>query len=183
MTRPGGSYIWARANGSMTDPETTKTSTDFDFEFGSWRVQHRRLQTRLANAVDWESFEGSSETRPVLGGNGNVEDNILHIGSGTYRAIAVRSFDPVSETWAIWWLDNRAPHNLDVPVIGRFENGVGTFMADDVHDGKAVQLRFQWLRTDTGSPRWEQALSADGGKSWEVNWTMDFQRMFESSGL
>jgi hypothetical protein len=167
----------------MTDPETTKASTDFDFEFGSWRVQHRRLQTRLANADDWECFEGSSETRPVLGGNGNVEDNILHIGTGTYRAIAVRSFDPVSGTWAIWWLDNRAPHNLDVPVIGRFENGVGTFMADDVHDGKAVKLRFQWLRTDTDSPRWEQALSADGGESWEVNWTMDFQRACESSGL
>ena len=39
-----------------------------------------------------------------------------------------------------------------------------------------VKLRFHWLNTDTETPRWEQALSADGGQSWEINWTMDFQR-------
>ena len=56
-------------------------------------MHHRRLATRLAGADDWEEFAGTSETRPVLGGNGNVEDNVLHIASGSYRAIAVRSYD------------------------------------------------------------------------------------------
>jgi len=152
-------------------------ASDFDFEFGRWRVHHRRLATRLAGADDWEEFPGTSETRPVLGGNGNIEDNVLHIASGSYRAIAVRSYDPVGGTWAIWWLDNRAPHALDVPVIGRFEDGVGTFLANDTHESRPVTLRFQWLRTGTDSPRWEQALSADGGATWEVNWTMDFERV------
>ena len=173
--RRGASCIWALAGGSMIEADPTR-SRDFDFEFGSWRVSHRRLATRLAGADDWEEFEGTSETRPVLGGNGNVEDNVLHIASGTYRAIAIRSFDPASATWAIWWLDHRAPHALDVPVVGRFLDGVGTFMADDVHDGRPVILRFQWLRTASVSPRWEQALSDDGGASWEINWTMDFVR-------
>jgi hypothetical protein len=27
-----------------------------------------------------------------------------------------------------------------------------------------------------GSPEWEQAFSADGGKTWETNWTMTFAR-------
>lgn len=156
--------------------EPAHHSTDFDFEFGRWRVHHRRLATRLAGAVDWEEFTGTSETRPVLGGSGNVEDNVLNIASGTYRAIAVRSYDAVSGNWAIWWLDQRAPHALDVPVIGRFERGIGTFLAEDTHEGRPVILRFQWLRTDTTRPRWEQALSADGGATWETNWTMDFER-------
>jgi len=26
------------------------------------------------------------------------------------------------------------------------------------------------------APRWEQALSVDGGATWETNWTMDFVR-------
>ena len=150
--------------------------TDFDFQIGRWRVTHRRLKQRLADCQDWETFEGSCEMRPVLGGNGNVEDNVLHISTGTYRALALRSFDPPRGAWAIWWLDNRAPHSLDVPVIGRFENGVGTFLADDMLDGAPVKLRFLWLRTDTEKPRWEQALSADSGESWETNWTMDFER-------
>jgi hypothetical protein len=154
----------------------TDHSTDFDFQQGNWRVQHRRLKARLAGCTDWEEFEGTSEMRPVLGGNGNVEDNVLHLPAGTYRAIAIRSYDPAAGTWAIWWLDDRAPHSLDVPVIGRFENGVGTFLADDMLEGAPVRLRFLWLRTGTDTPRWEQALSADGGASWETNWTMDFTR-------
>ena len=36
--------------------------------------------------------------------------------------------------------------------------------------------RVQWTRTDTPSPRWEQAFSEDGGASWETNWEMDFAR-------
>lgn len=149
---------------------------DFDFQQGKWRVRHRRLRARLAGCTEWEEFPGTCEQRPVLGGNGNVEDNLLHLPSGSYRAIALRSYDPSSGNWAIWWLDGRAPHTLDTPVIGRFEGGVGSFHADDVLDGAPVRMRFLWLRTDTATPRWEQALSADGGATWETNWTMDFER-------
>ena len=153
-----------------------KDGHDFDFQIGAWNVQHRRLKERLANCSNWEAFAGTSTMSLLLGGNGNVEDNILHISTGTYRAIALRSFDPVKQSWAIWWLDSREPHLLDVPVIGSFKNGVGTFYADDVLDGIPVRVRFLWTKTDTPSPRWEQAMSSDDGKTWETNWTMDFHR-------
>lgn len=149
---------------------------DFDFQIGAWAVVHRRLKDRLIGSTDWEEFAGTSVMRPVLGGNGNVEDNLLHINSGSYRAMALRSYDTATGAWAIWWLDGRAPHSLDLPVIGRFERGVGSFYADDQIDGRAVRTRFLWLRTDTESPRWEQAMSLDAGGTWETNWTMDFRR-------
>ena len=151
-------------------------STDFDFQQGRWRVKHRRLKARLAGCTEWEEFDGTSEQRPLLGGNGNVEDNLLHLPGGDYRAVALRSFDPASGTWAIWWLDARQPHQLDVPVIGRFEDGVGSFFAEDMHEGRPVRLRFQWHTANPQAPRWEQALSADGGETWETNWIMDFTR-------
>lgn len=154
----------------------TAHCADFDFQQGRWRVHHRRLNERLAGCTEWTEFEGACEQRPVLGGNGNVEDNLLHLPGGDYRAIAIRSCDPASGTWAIWWLDARHPHALDVPVIGRFENGTGTFHADDTHEGRPVRLRFQWLDTHTPTPRWEQALSPDGGRTWETNWVMRFTR-------
>lgn len=149
---------------------------DFDFQLGAWVVRHRRLASRLSNSDDWEAFDGVSNMSPILGGNGNIEDNVIHFPAGTYRALALRSYDIASGTWAIWWLDGRAPHALDVPVIGRFENGVGSFYADDTFNGMPVRVRFLWLRTDKPSPRWEQAMSTDSGKSWETNWTMDFMR-------
>ena len=151
-------------------------SHDFDFEVGAWQVKHRRLRERLAGSSDWEEFGGTCDMRPVLGGNGNIEDNVLHLPGGTYRAVALRSYDPVRKSWAIWWLDGRSPHRLDVPVVGAFKDGVGTFHADDEINGAPVRVRFIWSRTDTASPRWEQAFSPDGGKSWETNWTMDFNR-------
>ena len=147
---------------------------DFDFELGKWTVRHRRLKARLCGCSEWEDFMGTADVRPILGGNGNVEDNVLHFPEATYRAIALRSFDPAKSTWAIWWLDARAPHSLDVPVIGRFTDGVGQFYADDTHDGRPVQLRFQWHQNAGGTPRWDQALSDDGGATWETNWIMDF---------
>jgi hypothetical protein len=151
-------------------------SKDFDFQVGGWRVTHKRLRERLVGSCDWETFPGTSTMRPVLGGAGNVEDNVLHISTGTYRAIAIRSYDPVRKTWAIWWLDDRNPHVLDVPVIGSFLDGVGTFLAVDASGDRPVHVRFLWLNTDTPAPRWEQAMSVDGGETWETNWTMDFER-------
>jgi hypothetical protein len=149
---------------------------DFDFEEGSWSVLHRRLGTRLKGADDWQEFAGESHMRRVLGGLGNVEDNLLHLPGGSYRALALRSFDPATRKWAIWWLDGRSPHGLDVPVVGSFDNGVGRFTARDSFAGRPVVVEFQWLQMPQG-PRWQQAFSPDDGMSWEVNWVMDFRRM------
>ena len=156
--------------------DATDISTDFDFEIGSWRVKHRRLKQRLSHCDAWEEFGGTAHVRAVLGGGGNVEDNVLELPGGPYRAIALRSFDPASRSWAIWWLSTNDPHTLETPVIGRFENGAGTFYADDMLAGMPIRVRFLWLRTDTDAPRWEQAMSDDDGVHWETNWTMDFER-------
>ncbi len=63
-----------------------------------------------------------------------------------------------------------------MPVTGSFRNGIGTFIAKDTLDGRPILVRFLWLNTQTATPRWEQAMSADDGISWETNWTMDFSR-------
>ena len=156
---------------------TTATApSDFNFAFGDWQVRHRRLRERLVGCTDWVEFDGEMSTRPVLGGFGNVEDNLLHLPEGAYRAIALRSFDPRSKQWSIWWLDGRTPDQIDVPVVGSFENGVGIFYADDTLNGAPIRIRFNWITADPAKPRWEQAFSADGGATWETNWTMDFRR-------
>jgi hypothetical protein len=147
---------------------------DFDFMVGSWQVRHRRTDPGMQ---DWKEFKGTSSTRTIMDGAGNVEDNVLELPSGTYRAAAVRAYDRASGLWAIWWIDGRHPHaRLDPPVRGRFENGIGRFYCDDVIDGKPIRLRFTWTFTGTNTARWEQAFSADAGKTWDTNWTMDFSR-------
>lgn len=151
--------------------------SDFDFIIGNWAVQHRRLRRRLAGCAEWDEFPGSSCTRKVLGGFGNLEDNLLALPEGAYRALALRSYDTASRQWAIWWLDGRSPHALDVPVVGSFVDGVGCFYADDCLNGQAIRVRFLWTQPTPAKPRWEQAFSADGGGSWETNWIMEFSAL------
>ncbi len=151
-------------------------SNDFDFEFGDWVVHHRRLNRRLCGCTDWTEFSGRSSTRPILGGDGNLEDNELDLPEGSYRAVALRSYDPAKRQWAIWWLDARQPHALDVPVVGGFEDGVGLFVAEDTLEGRPIKVRFSWDARTPQAPKWEQAFSADGGATWETNWTMRFNR-------
>jgi Protein of unknown function (DUF1579) len=150
---------------------------DFDFLIGDWRVHHQRLRERLAGNNEWQEFDGTCTMRPLLGGFGNVDDNVMNLPSGPYCGVSLRSFDASTNRWAIWWLDARNPHTVDVPVVGGFDQGVGSFFADEVINGQAVRVRFKWLDTHTDSPRWEQAFSPDGGQSWEVNWRMRFVRV------
>lgn len=154
-----------------------KTCGAFDPMFGAWRVAHRRLTHRLCGSDEWESFDGESETFPILGGAGNVEDNLIAFPGGAVRAAAFRSFDAASGDWSIWWLDGRAPHALQVPVVGRFAKGEGAFYADDGFEGRPIRVRFLWRGIAEGAPRWEQAFSEDDGRSWETNWEMVFSRV------
>ena len=147
---------------------------DFDFLHRDWLVRHRKLSTRLAGASDWVEFDGTSTTRPILGGAGNVEDNFLDDPAGAYRAAAVRAFEAATGLWRIWWLDLRQPTGLGAPVVGRFEGERGEFIADDEWNGMPVKVRFVWLKHAGPGPRWEQSFSPDGGNSWELNWSMQF---------
>ena len=126
-------------------------------------------------AHEWIEFDGTMSTRKILGGGGNLEDNFLDLPGDAYRAVALRSFDPLTKQWSIWWLDGRNPGNLDVPVVGGFADGKGLFYANDQLGGQSIKICFTWFSSDT-NPRWEQAFSNDEGATWETNWTMDFYR-------
>lgn len=150
---------------------------DFDFFIGNWQVKHRRLKERLANCQEWLEFDGNTSVSKILGGAGNIDDNLLEMPGAAYRAATLRSYDTEKDLWSIWWLDGRYPTQLDVPMQGRFANSIGEFYADDTFAGQAIRVRFLWSMPVPDQPRWEQAFSIDGGINWETNWVMDFQRI------
>jgi hypothetical protein len=160
----------------MNVPTTPSGAADFNFFPGHWKVSHRRLKQRLVGSTEWEEFGGTCSVQTLLGGFGNVDDNVIDLPGAPYRAVTFRSYDPSTQQWTIWWLDGRAPGKLDAPMVGSFKDGVGTFYGDDTLDGKPIRLRFLWTMAAPDVPRWEQAFSADGGATWETNWTMSFHR-------
>ncbi len=157
-------------------PALTGHEHDWDWLVGNWTVKHHRLKGRLVGSTTWEDFNGTSKLWLTLGGLGTVDDNVLELPEGTYRAVGMRAFDPKTGRWAIWWLDGRNPTSIDPPVYGAFKDGVGTFVGDDTLNGRPIKVRFRWSEITANSARWEQAFSPDGGRTWEVNWVMQFSR-------
>jgi hypothetical protein len=151
---------------------------DFDFLVGDWHVQHRQLKSRLAGSHEWVEFDGTCSMHKLMNGYSNVDDNVINKPSGSYKGVGLRSYDPVSGQWAIWWLDSRAPFaDLDPPVKGNFVHGVGTFYANDTLNERPIRVRFTWSHITADSAQWEQAYSPDGGQTWETNWVMHFTRV------
>lgn len=163
------------ASGGQSGP-LTGHEHDWDWLVGRWSVQHHRLKGRLVGSNTWEDFAGTSVLWPTLGGLGTIDDNVLEAPAGTYRAVTIRAFDPKAGQWSIWWLDGRFPTQLDPPLHGSFQNGVGTFFGGDALNGRPIKVRFVWSEITATSARWEQAFSPDGGATWEVNWVMHFTR-------
>ena len=163
----------------MTDVlQSEATATDFDFWFGSWDVRNRRLTRRLAGSDDWEEFAATVVARPLLDGVGN-EDEFRTDHAGGFVGMSFRFFDPERRRWSIYWADSRRPGELDPPVFGAFSGDVGVFEGEDVHRGRPILVRFTWSGVTTPTPRWEQAFSDDGGRTWETNWVMEFTRAGE----
>lgn len=149
---------------------------DWNWLTGNWDVWHRRLKKRLAGNDEWDEFAGKSAFWHTLGGLGNIDDNLLHLPAGTYRAVSLRAFDPQTRKWAIWWLDGRTAAQLEPPVMGGFTGDGGEFIGTDTFEEKPVLVRFRWHEVHGKRPHWDQAFSPDGGKNWETNWRNYFTR-------
>ena len=163
----------------MTDTtQAVGTARDFDFWMGSWNVRNRLLRERLRGCDEWDEFASTVVARPILDGLGN-EDEFRTSWGGGFVAMSFRFFDPGSRRWSIYWADARRPGLLDPPVIGSFDGDTGIFEGEDTFEGRPIRVRFTWSRVDTPTPRWEQAFSEDGGKTWETNWIADFTRVGE----
>lgn len=152
---------------------------DFDWYFGTWHVNNRKLKERLVGSNDWLEFTATDNVKPILGGLGNI--NELDFDDGTenpLKGFTLRIFDPNTELWSLYWVDNKGAE-LQTPLVGKFENGIAKMYADDIFKGQPIQVCFTWSNMSPTYGRWEQAFSQDNGANWEVNWIMEFTRMNE----
>jgi hypothetical protein len=159
-----------------TEATATAAPGDFDYFLGDWKVTHRRLAQRLVGSNEWEEYEGTTRCQAILGGIANFNDNITHRAGATYRSLGLRAFDANTKLWTDWSLDGRNATQVTVDGVGQFAHGIGTFFADDTFAGKPVRVRGTFTPVSTGSARWEQAYSPDGGRTWETNYIMLYTR-------
>jgi hypothetical protein len=152
------------------------TKHDFDFLHGSWTIHNRYLKERLKGSSEWIEFEARGDVEPLLDGFGQIDRYSTVRDGSRVEGITLRLFNPDKGEWSLYWADTVRTGVLLPPMVGRFTGGLGEFFGDETVDGRVVLCRFHWTRMPDGSPRWEQAFSANGGKTWETNWVMTFRR-------
>jgi hypothetical protein len=150
------------------------TNTDFDFLAGHWTSRQRRLVKVLAGADEWYEFDATLDCQIVFDGNGNFD--VLRAPERDLEGVTIRLYSPQEQVWRIWWASKTTGGQLDEPVVGRFEGGIGRFECDDTWEGKPIRVRYEWSKVDPDRPTWQQAFSPDGGQTWEVNWIATFSR-------
>jgi hypothetical protein len=147
---------------------------DFDFLVGTWDVVNRRLVERHVGSDTWDEFPGVTVARTFFDGAGSFDE--ITFPTKGFSGATVRTFDPATGDWSIYWMNSRRGVLEQPPMVGRFIDGVGSFYADDTDEGRPVRCRFIWSRITPTSCRWEQAFSTDDERTWETNWTMDITR-------
>lgn len=152
-------------------PQFTKRGApnDFDFEIGSWKTHLRRLTKPLTGSGAWVEYEGTTVVRKVWDGRANLVELDVTGPAGRIEALSLRLFNPETRQWSLNFANARVGE-MAAPALGGFGNGRGEFYNHDTLDGRDILVRFVISDITPKSCRFEQAFSADGGKTWEVNW-------------
>jgi hypothetical protein len=150
-------------------PQARDGQGDFDFEIGSWNTFLRRLVRPLTGSTTWVEYRGTTTVRPVWNGAANLVELVVDGPAGHLEALSLRLYNPESRQWSLNF-SSRAAGMLATPAIGGFTNGRGEFYDQEMLNGRAIFVRFVIQPITADSIRFEQSYSADGGKSWEVNW-------------
>ena len=151
---------------------------DFDFELGLWKTHLRRLTRPLTGSTTWVEYDGTTRVTKVLDGRANLVELKVSGPSGTIEGLSLRLYNPQSQQWSLNFA-NINDGQLTPPTIGEFKNGRGEFYNQDTLNGRAIMVRFIITDITKESCRFEQSFSADGGKTWELNWVAVDTRMKE----
>ena len=171
---PSSAHVSAQATSSATRPETRGTveerdgQHDFDWDIGAWKVHMRRLLHPLTGSTTWVEYHGTDVVRKVWDGRANLGEVEVDGPPGHLELLTLRLYNPQAHQWSIN-LTSSAAGTLSPPAVGEFKDGRGEFYDQEPFNGRTILVRFGVSDITPDSCRFDQAFSADGGKTWEVN--------------
>ena len=144
---------------------------DFDWEIGAWETRVRVLRNPLTGeAPEWAEYVGTSVVKSLLDGRANFVELAVAGASGRVEGGSLRLYNPQARQWSVNYA-SLGNGTLTAPIYGGFDgHGRGSFFGQDTIDGRVILVRFIITPVSASEARFEQAYSADGGATWEVNW-------------
>jgi hypothetical protein len=154
---------------SSANPATERDGQhDFDWDIGTWKVHVKRLLHPLTGSTTWVEYKGMDTVRKIWGGRANLGEVEWDGPAGHVELLTLRLYNPQTHKWSIN-ISNSASGALGPPAIGEFKNGTAEFFDQEELNGKPILVRLGVSDITPTSCRFDQAFSADWGKTWEVN--------------
>lgn len=174
----GGSAIAQSAPAPSAAEVARDGPRDFDFEIGDWATEVRVLRNPLSGKLPvWAEYRGTSMVRGLMGGRANSVELAVAGPAGKIEGISLRLYDPAARRWSLNYAGLGAGA-MTPPVVGGFDaDGRGVFYGEDRLGDRPIRVRFVITQVSADEARFEQAFSADGGATWEVNWIAVDRRM------
>jgi hypothetical protein len=166
---PLATMLVAQGSATAAAPSVRDGQHDFDFEIGVWKTHVTRLQHPLTGSPSWTEYEGTTVVSKVWSGRANLAELEADGPAGHLEVLSLRLYNPQSHQWSLNTASSRSG-TISVPTIGEFKNGRGEFFDTEPLNGRSILVRNVWSDITPISCRFEQSFSADGGKTWEVNW-------------
>lgn len=149
---------------------------DFDFDIGTFKTHSSRLLQPLTGSTKWVETDGTTVVSRVWGGRGNLAEVHIDPPFGPIDFLALRWYSPTARQWFLTFA-SAADGTVGVPMAGIFKDGRLDLYDAEPMDGKQVLVHFAIWPTASDGGASEQAFSADGGKTWEVNYRTRYSRV------
>jgi hypothetical protein len=148
---------------------------DFDWELGNWTIKISRLQKPLTGSTTWTELNGTVVCRKIWDGKANLAEVFVDTPSGKLEFFALRLYNPKTRQWTNTFSSSDTG-TLNGPMYGQFKDGRGEFYDQEEYNGRMILVRFTFVSLSSDLGRSEQSFSADGGKTWEINWINIYTR-------
>ena len=174
------SIMQAQEGDEMTAdlPAAAPEMKDFEWFIGEWDVKSRMLMN--AETDEWIEEDLHTVHTYEMGGHIIFEHFFGPLGGEPFEAWSIRKYNPANQTWQQRWFDVSSPGVAEWQ--GSF-NEAGEFIGfskayldaeGNIKGDQATREIFDNITPDSFS--WRYEATADGGQTWEVQWTLEYTR-------
>jgi predicted methyltransferase len=153
---------------------------DFDFNFGVWQTHIRRILDPLSGSTRSMELTGTVAVRNLWDGRGQLEEIEADGPNGHWEGLTLFLYNPAAHQWSQTFINSKMGE-LTTPLTGEFKSGRGELFSQDTYEGRSILVRATWSDIQPNSHHFEEAYSADGGKTWSPAFIADLTRAPESA--
>jgi hypothetical protein len=161
---------------SAAAPAARDGQHDFDFNIGTWRTHIHRLAHPLTGDSTGVEMTGTVTVRPVWGGRAQLEEIEADGPNGHWSGATLFMYDPGARQWGQTYFASTHPLPATT-LVGSFNGERGELYAQDTANGRSVLVRGTWSEIKPDSHRYQEAFSADGGRTWETAFDAHLERI------